>query len=126
MDIEQVIKDKRRQIEKLEEEIYTLEKASKILGHASMGDKQLSQPAMVETILADVGKPLHLDRLIEQIKSRYKQVVKKNNLGVTLYRYAERGSKFYKVPGKPNTYALLAWQKPEEKIREAESLRAAS
>jgi hypothetical protein len=129
MDIEQAIKEKRRQIEKLEQEISTLERASHILGQTISGEKNLTQPAMVEAILANVGKPMHVDRLIEQIKIRYKRNVKKNNLGVTLYRYADRGSKFYKVPGKPNTYALLAWQKPGEKIRETqepEDLKAAS
>ena len=65
---------------------------------------------MVYSILEEVGKPMHVGQIAERIKKNFGTSIKTPNLGVMLYRYAQREKRFYKVAGKPNTYGLLKWE----------------
>jgi len=121
-DIHQVIAQKQREIQRLEKEIAALQLADAILS-GSHGDteKSKSQPEMVTHILEEVGKPMHVTQIADQMKSRFQVRVKTTNLGVLLYRYAQRNSRFYKVKGKPNTYGLAKWQAMGERAGEIKS-----
>jgi hypothetical protein len=81
---------------------------------------------MSAVILEEAGKPMHVAQIVEQMKRKFRVAPKPNTLGVTLYRYAQRGKRFYKVQGKPNTYGLIKWQslgeradaaKPEKSLK---------
>jgi hypothetical protein len=125
MDILEAIAEKEKQIEQLRKEINTLQSAAKILEGAT-GEKAKSQPDMAAAILEQAGKPLHVTQIIGHMQKRFKKAPKANTLGVTLYRYAKRGSRFYKVKGKPNTYGLIKWQTPEDHMEHAKEFKVAS
>jgi hypothetical protein len=109
--IQEVILEKERQVAHLEKEIVALKLAAKILeDNALQTDKPMSQPEMAASILATVGKPMHVSQIADQMKKRFGIAIKTTNLGVMLFRYAKRESKFYKVEGKPNTYGLISSQ----------------
>jgi hypothetical protein len=109
--IQDVILEKERQVAHLEKEIVALKLAAKILeDNASQTDKPMSQPEMAASILAAVGKPMHVSQIADQMKKKFGIAIKTTNLGVMLFRYAKRESKFYKVEGKPNTYGLISSQ----------------
>jgi len=122
MDIHEAIDEKKKQIDKLEREITALQVAAKIL-EGTQPDKSKSQPEMAASILEEAGKPMHVSQLSEQIKKKFGKRIKNNNLGVMLFRYAQRGTRFYKVEGRPNTYGLLVWRPVPEEIAK---LKAAS
>jgi hypothetical protein len=116
MEISEAIEERRRQIKKLESEISALVTAAEILRDGAKTEKPKSQPDMAYSILEEVGKPMHVTQISEQIKKQFKVSVKSTNLGVMLFRYAKRGNKFYKVEGKPNTYGLLKWQEISKRL----------
>ncbi len=123
-DIQEAIAQKEKQIEQLRKEIDALGLAEMILkssGHDT--EKPQSQPDMIASILEEVGKPMHVAQIAEQMKRRFHRTVKTTNIGVLLYRYAKRASRFYKVQGKPNTYGLVKWQSVAER---AEAIRGES
>ncbi len=112
-DIYNTLAEKQKELERLQREIDALRMAVRILGSEEdtlVAEAAQSQPQMIAAILEASGKPMHVKQLAEQIKRKFKRTVKKTNLGVLLYRYAQRGRRFYKVPGKPNTYGLIKWQ----------------
>jgi HB1, ASXL, restriction endonuclease HTH domain len=126
-DLQEVIAEKYRQIENLRSEINALEKAKQIIeGSSRETEKPRSQPEMAAAILEEVGKPMHVSQIVEQMKRKYGASPKPTTLGVTMYRYAQRGRRFYKVKGKPNTYGLIKWQSPEDHIENAKTLKVAS
>jgi hypothetical protein len=113
-DIQEAIAQKRDQIKRLERDIEALQRAQEILlGNDQSAEKPKSQPDMVHSILEEVGKPMHVAQIAEQMKKKFGIAVKTTNLGVMLYRYAQRAKRFYKVKGKPNTYGLLKWESIE-------------
>jgi hypothetical protein len=71
---------------------------------------------MAYAVLDEIGKPMHVTQISEQIKKRFSISIKANNLGVMLFRYAKRGNKFYKAQGKPNTYGLIKWQEITQRL----------
>ena len=121
MEISDAIEERKRQIKKLENEIDALLLASEILKQNTKTDKPKSQPDMAYTVLEEVGKPMHVKQIADQIKKQFKIPIKTNNLAVMLFRYAKRGNKFYKSQGKPNTYGLLKWQKISERLESSKS-----
>lgn len=125
MDILEAIAAKEKLIEQLRKEISTLQSAAQIL-EGDPGEKAKSQPEMAAAILEQTGKPMHVTQILEQMKRKFRKSPKPNTLGVTLYRYAKRGSRFYKVKGKPNTYGLIKWQTPEERMEHEKQLKLAS
>lgn len=110
-DIYKLLADKQKQLAELQREVDALRMAAKLLGgDETVSEDSQSQPQMVIAILEATNKPLHISQIADQMKKRFKKSVKKSNLGVLLYRYAQRGKHFYKVTGKPNTYGLLKWE----------------
>jgi hypothetical protein len=118
MDIREAVEQRKKQIERLQREIQTLEAAEELITVIPR-EKPKSQPDMASVILEEIGKPMHVSQISAQIKSKFGQNVKSNNLGVMLFRYAKRGSRFYKVEGKPNTYGLIKWQQISERLDHA-------
>ncbi|MGB7728329.1 MAG: hypothetical protein WBL50_09875 [Candidatus Acidiferrum sp.] len=115
MDIREAVEQRKKQIERLQREIQTLEAAEELIKGKPI-EKPKSQPDMANAILEEIGKPMHVTQISTQIKTKFGQNVKPNNLGVMLFRYAKRGSRFYKVEGKPNTYGLVKWQQISERL----------
>jgi hypothetical protein len=110
MEISDAIEERKRKIKELETEIEALVLAAEILKGSAKTEKPKSQPDMAYAILEEVGTPMHVSQIAEQVRKLFKTSIKPNNLAVMLFRYAKRGSKFYKYEGKPNTYGLLKWQ----------------
>jgi hypothetical protein len=119
MEIREAIEERRKQIKELMQEISALELAAEILKGDAKTGKPESQPDMAYAILDDVGKPMHVGQIVAQIKKRFATTVKSNNLGVMLFRYSKRGTRFYKAQGKPNTYVLIKWQELSQRIASA-------
>ncbi len=116
-DISEAINEKIEQIKRLEKDVAALQRAQEILaGNEQTTGKPKSQPEMVYSILEEVGKPMHVAQIVERIRKIFGTPVKTANLGVMLYRYAQREKNFYKVEGKPNTYGLIKWES-EKKLR---------
>ena len=113
-DIQDAIAEKRDQIKRLEKDIEALLRAKEILvGDEQSTGKPKSQPDMAYSILEEIGKPMHVAQIAEKIAKKFGLTIKVMNLGVMLYRYAQRGTRFYKVKGKPNTYGLIKWESKE-------------
>jgi len=121
MEIHAAIEERKKQIKKLEDEIKALVVAADILkaGEKTETDKAKTQPDMAYTVLDEIGKPMHVTQVAEQIKRRFSASIKANNIGVMLFRYAKRGNRFYKAAGKPNTYGLLKWQAISQRLDSA-------
>jgi hypothetical protein len=123
MNIHAAIEERKKQIRKLEDEIKALVFASEILksdGKAAT-EKPKTQPDMAYAVLEEIGKPMHVSQISEQVKKRFQVLIKANNLGVMLFRYAKRGNKFYKSKDKPNTYGLIKWQAVSERLESSKS-----
>ncbi|MDQ1407929.1 MAG: hypothetical protein QOG55_3558 [Acidobacteriaceae bacterium] len=118
MEIQEAIEERKKQIKKLEIEIEALLLAAEILksGAKAETEKVKTQPGMAYAVLDEIGKPMHVTQISEQIKKRFSISIKANNLGVMLFRYAKRGNKFYKAQGKPNTYGLIKWQEITQRL----------
>jgi len=129
-EITAAIQEKLREIARLKKQIESLQEAEEILqGYAKKKEEPRSQPQMAAAILDEVGKPMHVSIIAEQMKKRYQQTVKVANLGVMLFRYSKRLKTFYKVKGKPNTYGLSKWETTNalaDKDKGIEKYRAAS
>ena len=111
-DIHKLLGEKRRELERLQREVDALAIAAGLLSDERPLDAKVraqSQPQLVIGILEAKGEPMHVKQIAGQMK-KFKKNIKKANLGVLLYRYAQRGKHFYKVAGKPNTYGLLKWR----------------
>jgi hypothetical protein len=121
MQITEAIEERLKQIRLLQQEINALEKAAEILKGTPKTDKPRSQPDMAAAILEGIGKPMHIAQIAAQIKREFGATIKANNLGVMLFRYSKRGSRFYKVQGKPSTYGLVKWQDISERIESAKT-----
>ena len=115
-DIRSVLNDKQQELVKLQREIEALRLSISLLGSDDEEspidkdvDRPISQPKLIASILDASGKPMHVREITYQLKKSFKVEAKKGNLAVMLFRYSRRGSTFYKVPDKPNTYGLLKW-----------------
>lgn len=118
MTIQEAIEERKRRIRELQQEISALEKAEEILnGNPTPTDKPKSQPDMAYAVLDEVGKPMHVGQVAAQIKKKFANTIKQNNLGVMLFRYSKRGNRFYKLEGRPNTYGLIKWQNISERLQ---------
>ena len=128
-EIQQFIKEKESEIERLRDDIAALRRAENILkGKSGESIPPASQPKMAVAILEESGKPMHVASIADQMQRKYQQTVKVANLGVMLFRYAKRGKSFYKVKGRPNTYGLIKWESFSERTadRGIEKLKSAS
>ncbi|MGC2527539.1 MAG: hypothetical protein WA639_07315 [Candidatus Acidiferrum sp.] len=126
MDIYEAIEDRRKQIKKLEDEIDALVFAAEIIkgDKKTETEKPKTQPDMAYAILEEVGKPMHVAQLAEQIKKKFSVTIKANNLSVMLFRYSKRGNRFYKSQDKPNTYGLNKWQEISERVQASKALHS--
>jgi hypothetical protein len=80
----------------------------------------LSQPQMVRLVLLQNNSEMHLREIINTVKERFGKALTPTVLGAVLFRYAKRGSMFYKAPKKPNTWGLLEWRSkdPQQSVME--------
>jgi len=110
-DIYKLLAEKRKELEQLQRDVNALTLAANLLrGEEPVTGEAQSQPQMIVAILEAHGKAMHVSKIADEMRKRFKKSVKKSNLGVLLYRYAQRGKNFYKALNKPNTYGLIKWQ----------------
>jgi hypothetical protein len=121
MNIQEAIHEREKQIRHLQQEIKSLQVAAEILKGKASAEKPETQPEMAYAVLEDIGKPMHVTQISEQIKKKFAVSIKANNLGVMLFRYAKRGKRFYKVQGRKNTYGLIKWQEISERLEPSNS-----
>jgi hypothetical protein len=112
-----LLASKRRELQHLQKEVEALELASRLIqGEKPATQNDTSIPQRIVAILQAEGKPMHVSKIAEALRTKFKISAKKNNLGVLLYRYAQRGSRFYKDTTKPNTYGLIEWKGSEKVV----------
>jgi hypothetical protein len=124
MNIQEAIEEREKQIRFLQQEIKSLQVAAEILKGKAPTEKPKTQAEMAYAVLEDVGKPMHVAQVVEQIKKKFSAKIKPNNLGVMLFRYAKRGKRFYKVQGRKNTYGLIKWQEISERLQKPSPLES--
>ena len=112
-----ILRQKEHQLNLLEEEVNALRLAARLItdeddGTTSTSEKELSQPQMVQAVLREKGKPLHVKEIVKKIKEKYNKKMKATSLTAVIYRYIKRGKFFCKVGGRPNTFGLIEWQPP--------------
>lgn len=116
MTIEEAIEERRKRVRELQQEINALEKAAEILKGAPTHEQPKSQPDMAYAVLEEVGKPMHVKQVAQQIKKKFSNPINLNTLSVMLFRYSKRRTRFYKLEGRPNTYGLVKWQNISEML----------
>jgi len=73
----------------------------------SYHDTDISNVDAAETLLEQHEKPLHLDQLYMEIKSRYGKDTSKASVAAAVIRYGTKGKRFIRTA--PNTFGLLKW-----------------
>lgn len=73
----------------------------------------LSQPQMIRTVLAEHKGEMHLSDILKAVEKKFHRNLKPNVTAAVIFRYAKRGSIFYKSKSKPNTWGLLAFRAAE-------------
>lgn len=113
-EIEEALNKKQVELGKLQREVDTLRAALGIMreqkNHTKPEIIPRSQPQMAAAVLEAAGNALHVGDIATQLDLQFGKKVAKQNLGVLLYRYAQRGKLFYKDTRKPNTYGLIKWR----------------
>jgi predicted nuclease with TOPRIM domain len=101
-------------------EIEAVKTTVKLLGDAEdqSSDEQsvaLSQPQMIRAVLAEHKKEMHLSEILGAVELKFHVKLKPNVTAAVIFRYAKRGSIFYKAPSKPNTWGLLSFRAQDPK-----------
>jgi RecA-family ATPase len=73
-------------------------------------EKALSQPQMVRAVLVDSNEEMHLSEIVKAVERKFARKLNLAVTGAVIFRYAKRGSTFYKSQKRPNTWGLLEWQ----------------
>ena len=124
--LEQVLREKEKQLVDLEHQIEILRNAGHILGaHVKSVDtnvnyKRISQPQMIRAVLLEYSRPLHVDELRTKIEQRFGLALKNSDITSIIYR-AIRGGVLFRKEG-VNIFGLIEWkerQKPHIKMRKA-------
>jgi hypothetical protein len=107
-------------IQELGREIEAVKTTVKLLGDAQdqTNEEQsapLSQPQMIRAVLAENKSEMHLSEILAAVERKFDKKLKPNVTAAVIFRYAKRGSIFYKAKSKPNTWGLLAFRAAEPK-----------
>jgi hypothetical protein len=109
-----LVSEYRRMSEKvngLARELDAIRLTIKLLGDAQdqgaeVSGKLLSQPQMVRVVLMERGAEMHLSDILKAVEKKFNKKLSPNVTAAVIYRYAKRGSLFYKAKA-PNTWGLL-------------------
>ena len=111
--LEQVLREKQKQLNDLQQEIEILQNAGQIMGArvASAGPnlngRKISQPEMIRAVLSQHARPLQVDELRNRIKERFGTTLKNRDITSVIYRAIRRGALFRKEG--VNTFGLIEW-----------------
>ena len=111
--IGETLREKEIQIKILQREIEVLRDAARIVGDdgkrsaSQRSNAALSQPQMIRAVLLGHSGPLHVDRIAEAIKKKFKVSMKRGDVTAVIYR-AIRGRKLFRKEG-INTFGLVEW-----------------
>ena len=108
------IRDREKQITALQKELDALRVAAKILteGNDQPGASLLeagrpTQPQMIRAVLLEKGAPMHVSKIAEGIKKKFRVKLKPLYLTAIIYRLMKAGKLFRKEG--PNTFGLSEW-----------------
>jgi len=110
-----VLAEKERQLQQLTREVEALRVAHRLLadeqdkGAGGNGSK-VSQAQMLQGVLSEDGKPMHVAEIAKAMQKQYGKKFKTTHLSALLYRYIKMGKLFYKAENKPGTFGLKEWQ----------------
>lgn len=102
-------------VSKLGREIEAIKTTVKLLADSSdpKSDEQsvsLSQPQMIQSVLAEHGSEMHLSAILSDVERKFHKKLNPKVTAAVIFRYAKRNSVFYKSPSKPNTWGLLSFR----------------
>ena len=102
-------------VSKLGREIEAVKTTVKLLADSSdqtadEHNDSLSQPKMIEAVLAENRSEMHLSAILAAVERKFRKKLKPNVTAAVIFRYAKRRSIFYKSEAKPNTWGLLAFR----------------
>lgn len=127
------LREKERQLAQLQREVEALRTAAKILTEendkagGSLADATnattLSQPQMIRSVLLEKGRAMHVSKISDAIKKKYKVRLKSLYLTSIIYRHIKRGGQVFRKEG-GNTFGLLEWPPAtHQEVKGAESTR---
>ncbi|HXJ90526.1 MAG TPA: hypothetical protein VMS18_27195 [Candidatus Binatia bacterium] len=111
--LEQVLREKEKQLLDLQQEIAILRNAGQILGvrvgpaGTNHNGHKISQPQMIRAILLENARPLHVDELRKEIGQRFGTSLKNGDITSVIYRAIRSGALFRKEG--VNTFGLIEW-----------------
>ena len=102
-------------VQKLGRDIEALKLTVRLLGDADEpaadnSNSTLTQPQMLRAVLAENKREMHLSDILAAVEAKFKKKLTPNVTAAVIFRYAKRGSIFYKSKAKPNTWGLLAFR----------------
>lgn len=117
--LEEVLRQKRGELQALQKEVDTLEEAARIVARQQAAKpvtvapgRKLSQPLMARAVLLEARREMHVKEISKGIKDKFGVEISPNYVAPVLYR--QIGSMFYKSEKAPNTFGLPEWKnKPE-------------
>lgn len=111
--LRELLAEKKKELDRLQQEVQALQIAIGLVGGQENIPEDIGEqsiPQVVAGILEEHGRPMHTRDIYSELHRLGRKKIKKGNLGVLLYRYAQRGRRFYKDMDRPNTYGLLKWK----------------
>jgi hypothetical protein len=132
-----ILRAKEAQLAQLQKEVEALRMADKLLADESEKPKAkkvgarltaanvpvgtvLTQPLMIRSVLIESGKPLHVDKIADNIRKKFGVKFKPLYLTSIIYRIMKKGRLFRKEA--PNTFGLLEWPIQQE-LKVADDMR---
>jgi uncharacterized protein (DUF342 family) len=112
--LEQVLREKEKQLLDLQQEIEVLRNAGQILGArlesagTNLNRNKTSQPQMIKAVLLEHARPLHVDELRKKIEEKFGVRLKNGDITSVIYR-AMRGGALFRREG-VNTFGLIEWK----------------
>jgi hypothetical protein len=112
--LEQVLREKEKQLLDLQQEIEILRNAGQILGarvesaRSNINHNKISQPQMIKAALLEQARPLHVNELRKKIEEKFGVRLKNCDITSVIYR-AMRGGALFRKEG-VNTFGLIQWK----------------
>jgi len=126
--IHDTLRDKERQLAQLQREVDALRIAAKILtddekpGALLLDAARPPQPQMIRTVLQEKGEAMHVKKISDAIKKKYKVRLKPLYLTSIIYRHIKRGGQMFRKEG-GNKFGLLEWPPQRQELRVQDSMR---
>jgi len=123
-DVFSLLRQKEEQLQLLAKQVEALRVAAqlvrqeqKLLGKEEEPETP-SQPEMIRVVLTESGKAMHVSKISEAIRKKFKVKLKPLYLTSIIYRLMKAGRLFRKEG--PNTFGLLEW--PHQEVNVADGI----